>query len=97
MNVNDVGAALFVNIHENGVNKNLTDVDSIIYCFQKPDGEKLCVAGTIVSGLDGRVVYFTKEGDIDQEGIWLLQVRVIKTNVYDISTIVTDFSVGPDL
>lgn len=49
--------------------------------FQKGSGDKVTVQGTFLTdGTDGKVVYDTVEGDIDEVGYWKVQGKVTFPN-----------------
>lgn len=75
---NDVGVSIIVTVQDSdGAATDVSDATAILFHFLKPDHSELEVAGEFnTDGTDGKVKYVTASGDIDQEGIWGLDVVV---------------------
>jgi hypothetical protein len=57
---------------------DLTHATVMQYHFQKPDGTMLVVDATrLNSGTDGFLTYSTAPNDLDQPGLWKVQVKVV--------------------
>lgn len=60
---------------------DLNLLDEIDFIFQKPDESTVTKSGSLYTdGSDGKLYYTTRINDLDQEGIWILQVKVIYNN-----------------
>lgn len=77
IHVNDIGTAFEVTLEDCGTVVDLTGVISIEYNFTDPQGNNEVKSGALLTdGTDGKVVYTLQSGDLDEAGIWKLQVKV---------------------
>lgn len=76
--INDVGVSIIVTIQDSdGAATDVSDATDITFHFVKPSGDPADKTGVFnTDGTDGKVKYVTQSGDIDQEGIWGLEVVV---------------------
>lgn len=57
---------------------DLTNQSGIYFIFQKPDTSKLRQSGSISGNpVNGRVIYVSKTGDLDQTGRWSYQSQLL--------------------
>lgn len=93
--VGDEGTEIRVTITDNGVVVDLSSAIEILFIFRKPDGATLQVDGSLYTdGVDGIVFYNTIAGDIDQSGMYKLQVRVTISSGNVFSSSVGTFKVA---
>lgn len=75
--VSDIGTEFRVTVIDSGVSVDLSSATSLNLIFKKPDGQILTVAADLWSdGTDGIIYYNTVSGDIDQSGLWKIEVFV---------------------
>ena len=85
LHVDDIGTGLRFTIKENNVALDLPNAgiaeDDIVLHLQKKD--KTVIFRPVeyaTDGKDGKVIYFTQAGDIDQKGKWSGQVYLESTS-----------------
>lgn len=77
IHVGDIGTAFCVALEDCDGIVSLVGASNIEYTMTKPDGSSVVKTATLFTdGTDGKVVYNTVAGDLDQVGIWKLQVKV---------------------
>ncbi len=77
--VNDIGTVFEVQVRDN--DDAVVDISPVgstfLYTFLKPNGSYLNKTPSLLTdGSDGRLVYTAGSGDLDQSGLWRLQVYV---------------------
>lgn len=78
--VNDYGMVGIITLKQNGVAANISSYTTVQYILQKPSYESITkTAALYTDGTDGKVTYTFADGDIDEAGVWKLQVRLSKT------------------
>jgi len=93
--VSDTGTEMRVTVTDDGVAVDLSSATEILFIFRKPDGTTLEVDGLLYTdGTDGIVYYNTVAGDIDQSGMYKLQVRVTISSGNVFSSSVGSFKVA---
>lgn len=79
--VGDVGADVPATIYDPATNavKDISSATLVEYNVRKPDGTTVVTwtASFVTDGADGRINYTTQSGDIDQAGVYLLEVHVV--------------------
>lgn len=77
IHVGDIGTVFRVTIKDGADIVDVSNVDSKLLFFQKPDGTLLTKEATLYSdGLDGIIEYTTQSGDLDQAGTWQIQAKI---------------------
>jgi hypothetical protein len=77
IHVNDIGTAFEVTLEDCGVIVDLSGAISITFTFSDPQGNNSAKVGALLTdGTDGKVVYTIQALDLDEAGIWKLQVTV---------------------
>ena len=77
IHVNDIGTKFLVTIKDDGSIVDVSGASSILMKFRKPDDAVVTKNGLLESdGTDGQVYYNTQAGDLDQAGLYKLQVTV---------------------
>ena len=86
-------------VKEDGVVQNLSTATTKEFIFRKPSGTVITKTALFVTdGSDGKLVYTTLSGEIDEIGVWELQANLIFPALgYKGRTAVTTFEVLPDL
>ena len=93
--VSDIGTEFRVTVTDDGVAVDLSSAVEILFIFRKPDGTTLEVNGELyTTGVDGIVYYNTVAGDIDQSGVYKLQVRVTISSGNVFSSSIGSFKVA---
>lgn len=91
----DEGTEMRVTVTDDGVAVDLSSAVEILFIFRKPDGTTLEVNGELyTTGVDGIVYYNTVAGDIDQSGVYKLQVRVTISSGNVFSSSIGSFKVA---
>jgi hypothetical protein len=77
----DIGIRFLVTVlDENGDAKDISSATTKQFIFQKPSGELLTASASFVNGgTDGQLSYTSVSGDLDEIGLWRLQVYVVYT------------------
>lgn len=76
----DIGTHLDVTVTDASTNAavNVSSATTLEYRLRKPDGSRITRTATFVTdGTNGQLRYTTIAGDIDQEGAWMLQAKVV--------------------
>jgi hypothetical protein len=76
IHINDIGTRFVINVQNNG---QILDVSTStrMLSIKKPDSSVISGSGTLVSdGLDGKIYYDSKAGDLDQAGYYKLQLTI---------------------
>lgn len=98
IHIGDIGTIFQITIvDQNGV-VDLTNVDSKVIIFQRPDngGGFQVQASLVTDGSDGLIKYVTQSGDLNQAGTWQIQGRItFGTDVF--STDIQKFKVYRNL
>lgn len=69
--VDDVGTEIVLVVEEDGQPLDISTATAITYEFTAPDGIVTTKnAAFLTDGVDGKLVYTTASGDIDQVGVW---------------------------
>lgn len=87
--LNDVGNILLLTIKEEGetVGKNIQSATAITYLMKKPDETvSELTAAFDTNGTDGKVTYTYIAGDLDQVGLYEIQVKVVSVTWTGISS-----------
>lgn len=97
IHVGDVGTILEVTVTDSGVAVNLSSATTKEIFLSKPNGVVITKTAAFVSnGSDGKLQYTTIIGDLDQHGIWKLQVKVaLPTGTWQSD--IQEFRVYPNL
>jgi len=75
VHVGDIGTVFEIELQDDGVAVDLSNVNTASVIFQKPDKTSVTKTGTV--DVDSSLVkYTTISGDLDQAGRWKLQVLV---------------------
>lgn len=79
VHIGDIGTSFLATIkNENDVVEDISSASSLVMKFVKPDGEELTVNATFYTdGTDGKMVYQSVSGDLDQTGLWQMQGTVV--------------------
>jgi len=98
IHVGDIGLQFRVTIKdENGAVKDISYTTTRQFIFKKPDGTTVTkTALFLTDGEDGILYYNTVDGDLNLEGRWTLQVRLVGTGS-DKKTDVARFRVHDNL
>ncbi len=90
----DVGTVLTATVTENGVAANISTATTKEFVFQKPSGTVVSkIAVFVTDGADGKLKYTTVANDLDEEGTWSWQVRLVFP-AGEWRTSVVNFTVG---
>lgn len=75
----DAGVEFLVTIKDQtGAVKDISAATATQYLFQKPDGSVLTVDASFkTDGTDGQLSYVTTNDDLDQIGLWKMQVYLV--------------------
>lgn len=93
--VGDEGTEFRVTVTDDGVAVDLSSATEILFIFRKTDATTLEVNGQLyTNGTDGIVFYNTVAGDIDQSGVYKLQVRVTISSGNVFSSSIGSFKVA---
>lgn len=97
IHIGDIGTAFEVTLEDCGSIVDVSTQTGIEYRFADPQGNiETRVGALLTDGTDGKVVYNLVSGDIDEAGIWKLQVKVtLPTGVW--STNIEKFRVYSNL
>ena len=77
IHVGDIGTVFRITIKDGADIVDISNVDSKLVFFQKPDGTTLSRTATLYTdGLDGILQYVTQDGDLDQAGTWQIQAKI---------------------
>jgi hypothetical protein len=80
IHVGDVGTDLNARVFEHGDPVDVSSATVITFKLTAPDKTVKEMAGTFVNnGTDGRLIYETIAGDIDQHGTWYISVYIEMT------------------
>lgn len=75
--LNDVGGILRLTVEEDGEPKNISAASVIKYLIKKPDETVSEVTASFDSnGADGKVIYTFVSGDLNQVGLYEIQVKL---------------------
>ncbi|MCP4989333.1 MAG: hypothetical protein GY928_25740 [Colwellia sp.] len=92
IHVADIGTALQITIKNGSAIVDLSSVTTKNLFLTKPSGAVLTKATTFVTdGTDGVIKYTTIAGDLDESGVWQMQVYIVgasgewRTNVENLS------------
>ena len=76
--LNSTGGTLVLTVLENGSAKDISTATSISYMLRKPDQTIVELsAGFLSDGADGKVSYSWVSGDLNQEGWYSVQVKIV--------------------
>lgn len=76
---NDYGATITLTVQEDGVGCNIAGFTILQVLLWAPDGNVIIKTATFATnGADGVLKVLTADGDLDQVGGWLLQVKLSK-------------------
>ena len=76
--VGDVGTEIRLTVTDTGVAVDLTDATELTILLGKPSGAVVEKAALVVGDpTDGVINCYTAEGDLDEEGMYLLQARIV--------------------
>lgn len=90
----DIGVELLTTVTSDSVALDVSSASTIQFRFLKPDGVEVTKMGSFkTDGTDGKVKYVTADGDLDTQGIWRYQVRVILSGGQDLTSTVAKFKV----
>jgi hypothetical protein len=97
IHVNDIGTVFEITLVDCDTPVNISAATETTILFSKPDGtvvEQTAVFTT--NGADGKIRYVTVDGDLDVDGKWKLQARVVMPSGAWSSNI-SGFTVKPNL
>ncbi len=93
----DIGTDIVITVLENGLPIDISAAAQKVLILQKPDGTIVEKDMQFVTdGSDGKLVYTTAYGDLDQIGKWLVQAR-IRNSLGEWSSSTTSFKVKSNL
>ena len=80
--INDIGTKFLITIKDNesvvDISGTGSDAENKRIIFKKPSDSQLDKPASFNSdGTDGKLYYTTESGDLDEDGIWKLQAKVI--------------------
>ncbi len=76
--VGDVGTEIRLTVTDGGVAVDLTDATELTILLGKPSGAVVEKTSVVVGDpKDGVINCYTVEGDLDEEGMCLLQARIV--------------------
>ena len=75
----DIGTQFYLTVKDqDGVAVNLASATDRFIIFTKPDFTVVTNTGFLVTdGTDGRIFHTAASGDLDQDGYWKIQARVV--------------------
>ena len=76
IHVNDIGTRFIINLQNNGQALDVSSSTRML-SIKKPDNSVITGSGTLMTdGLDGKIYYDSKSGDLNQAGYYKLQVTL---------------------
>ncbi len=85
--LNDIGNTLILTVEENDVAKDISDATAITYLVKKPDEITIEVTAAFnTTGVDGKVVYTFIATNLDQVGLYDIQVKIVSPTWTGISS-----------
>ena len=91
----DIGTVFKVTIKDSSVVVDISSSTTKQLIFKKPSGEKLEKNASYFT--DGSITYTTVDGDLDEEGMWKLQGKIILSGGNTFSTDLTSFKIHRNL
>lgn len=90
--LNDVGSILRLTVQENDEPKDISSATAINFLFKKPDETVTEKVGAFdTNGSNGKVTYTIVANDLDQVGLYEVQVKITTTGWTGISSSYTFF------
>lgn len=81
VHVGDIGTAIQVTLYDGSTALDVSGAASLTMYLTKPSGTTLTKTATnVTDGTNGQIKYTTISGDIDEAGLWTLQVKVVLVN-----------------
>jgi hypothetical protein len=78
IHVGDIGTRFDITVVEDGEPLNISSATTKELIFRKTDKTTVTKeAAFVTNGADGKIRYVTADGDLDQAGVWKLQVHLI--------------------
>jgi len=78
IHLNDIGTTFLITVQDASITTDISSAVTKQIIFRKPDGSILTVDGSFTTdGIDGKVQYSTVSGDLNQTGLWKLQVYLV--------------------
>ncbi len=78
VHVGDIGTVFQVTIKDGTSVVDISSATTLQIIFKKPDGSRATKTAVLVnSGTDGKMKYTTIANDLDRQGSWRLQGRVV--------------------
>ena len=79
VHVGDIGTRFTLTITENGAAKNISTASEKVISFKPPGGgaTKEKAATFVTDGSDGKIYYDSVAGDLDVQGTWQIQGRIV--------------------
>jgi hypothetical protein len=94
----DIGTVFKVTIKDSSVVVDISSSTTKQLIFKKPSGEKLEKnASYFTNGSDGIITYTTVDGDLDEEGMWKLQGKIVLSGGNTFNTDLTSFKIHRNL
>tara|TARA_R110000744_G_scaffold104065_5_gene199328 strand:- start:338 stop:649 length:312 start_codon:yes stop_codon:yes gene_type:complete len=94
----DIGTVFKVTIKDGSEVVDISSSTTKQLIFKKPSGEKLEKAASyFTNGSDGIITYSTLDGDLDEEGMWKLQGKIILSGGNTFNTDLKSFKIHRNL
>ena len=95
---NDIGTVFKVTIKDGSSSVDISTSTTKQLIFKKPSGQKLeANASYYTDGSDGIITYTTVDGDLNEEGMWKIQGKIILSGGNTFNTDLTSFKVHRNL
>ena len=92
---NDIGTVFKVTIKDGSSAVDISTSTTKQLIFKKPSGQKLEANASYYS--DGIITYTTVDGDLNEEGMWKIQGKIILSGGNTFNTDLTSFKVHRNL
>ena len=95
---NDIGTVFKVTIKDGSSAVDISTSTTKQLIFKKPSGQKLeANASYYTDGSDGIITYTTVDGDLNEEGMWKIQGKIILSGGNTFNTDLTSFKIHRNL
>jgi len=89
---------ILVVVKPNGKPHDLTGASPLQVIARAPSGAVSTFTASLAGdGTDGRIIYTTVSGDLDESGTWQYQARVVFADGADLRSEITTLEISPNL
>lgn len=93
----DIGTVIRITVNEDNVAKDVSGATAKAFKFRKPSGATVNKNASFeTDGTDGVLRYVTADGDLDEAGLWRVQV-LLEIGTGSWSSDIAEFRVDPNL